>query len=27
LTTLELNIIPNISGGLACASLNQLRLV
>jgi hypothetical protein len=27
LTTLELNIIPNISGGLACASLNELRLV
>ena len=27
LTTLELNIIPDISGGLACASLNQLRLV
>ncbi len=27
LTTLELNIIPNISGGLARASLNQLRLV
>jgi hypothetical protein len=27
LTTLELNIIPNISGGLACASLNQWRLV
>jgi hypothetical protein len=27
LTTLELNIIPNISGGPACASLNQLRLV
>jgi hypothetical protein len=27
LTTLELNIIPNISGGMARASLNQLRLV
>jgi hypothetical protein len=27
LTTLELNIIPDISGGPACASLNQLRLV
>ena len=27
LTTLELDIIPNISGGTACASLNQLRLV
>jgi hypothetical protein len=27
LTTLELNIIPDISGGSACASLNQLRLV
>jgi hypothetical protein len=26
LTTLELNIIPDISGGPACASLNQLRL-
>jgi hypothetical protein len=27
LTALELDIIPNISGGLARASLNQLRLV
>ena len=27
LTTLELNIIPNISGGRAHASLNELRLV
>jgi hypothetical protein len=27
LTNLELSIIPNISGGPACASLNQLRLV
>jgi hypothetical protein len=27
LTTLELNIIPDITGGPACASLNQLRLV
>ena len=26
LTTLELNIIPDISGGTACASLAQLRL-
>jgi hypothetical protein len=26
LTTLELNIIPDISGGPACAALNQLRL-
>lgn len=26
LTTLELNVIPDISGGPACASLNQLRL-
>jgi len=26
LTTLELNIIPDISGGPACASLKQLRL-
>jgi len=26
LTTLELDIIPDISGGPACASLNQLRL-
>ena len=26
LTTLELNIIPDISGGPACASLHQLRL-
>ena len=26
LTTLELNIIPDISGGPACASLSQLRL-
>jgi hypothetical protein len=26
LTTLELNVIPDISGGPACASLDQLRL-
>ena len=26
LTTLELSIVPDISGGTACASLNQLRL-
>ena len=26
LTALELTIVPDISGGTACASLNQLRL-